>query len=154
MNFELLMKVRENLINLISEDASANKFLAELFKAQDLLSNLPENLTFMARVWARIAIERALSEIGALDEKTRAKYRACLLEAVANLILETEKMLKAQQMKFPSIKVKREEQAEVINEQKIKDCFIEHGPLKGVWLYEVPVNLSEIEKAASEIRNK
>lgn len=154
MNFELLMKVRENLINLISEDASANKFLAELFKAQDLLSNLPENLTFMARVWARIAIERALSEIGALDEKTRAKYRACLLEAVANLILETEKMLKAQQMKFPSIKVKREKQAEVINEQKIKDCFIEHGPLKGVWLYEVLVNLSEIEKAASEIRKR
>lgn len=154
MSFESLRKVRENLINLISEDASANKFLAELLKAQEFLNKLPENLTLMARVWARGASEYALSEVRALDEKTRAKHRAYLLEYVAKLVLEIEKILKAQQVEFPSIKVKREEYAEIINEQRVKDCFIERGPLKGIWLYEVPVNLLEIEKTAREFRKR
>lgn len=151
MSFELLSKTRENLINLISENAPANKFLAELIKAQEHLNKLPENIVFMARVWARTASEQALMEMGALDERARTTHRTSLLRHVANLLSEIDKMLRAQQVEAPLIKFERKEHTEIINEEMVKSCFIERGPLKGIWLYEVPVGLLEIEKRAKEL---
>ncbi|MDH7607671.1 MAG: hypothetical protein QHH12_07965 [Candidatus Bathyarchaeota archaeon] len=154
MRFELLRKIRENLINLISENAPANKFLAELLKARECLNKLPQNLTLMARVWTSTASENALRETRALDEKARTRHRAYLLEHVANLVLEIEKMLNAQQVEVPPIRFEREEHAEILNEERVKGCFIERAPLKGAWLYEVPVNLVEIEKTAEELKKE
>ena len=156
MSLEDIRKHRDNLVKLISEDAPTTKFLAELLELRKFFGYFPESvLPLTAKVNLNVALSRAELEIGAVDEKSKRFWRGQLLHFVSALVKDIDDILKSKQIKIgEEFRFERYIIPELENEQDIIKCFIEKGPLKGVWLFEVPVKLKEIKKAAREAMEK
>ena len=149
---KMLKKLRDNLVNLISVGAPAHKFLAELLDLRNVLKRFPE--LSGADTWAMIASVDAQNEIEAISEDEKKRHRASMLKWISKAILEIDEFLRTKQIRVPEVTFEGKEESSIMNEEKVKKCFIEKGPIKGVWLFEVPVNLKQIEEKAAELEKQ
>lgn len=146
--WESLKLHRDNLVKLIMEDAPSNKFIAELIEVREIILKL----NFKVSYRLNSALSHAFS-----DYQYPSKYiRSLMISEVVGLIEEIGNILSSSKQVIlpkliPSDFPKYED---LLSERAIVDCFIQHGPLSGIWFKEFPVGLKKVIEKADEERKK